>query len=120
MFFDFFIDNSVCAVKIIRKDKGYSPEMSTKLIELEANTMINLGSHPNFVNMIEANKSICLYRKADSNAPNSDSQNKQYVTGTEKVDYMVLEKCENGALSKMIRCTGPLEEEIGRFMFSQL
>lgn len=80
--------------------------------------MINLGEHPNLVNMIEANKTYCRYRKfTDETTQNGQ---KGYVTVREEMNYLVLEKWENGSLSKYVRATGPFEELVGRFLFTQL
>lgn len=87
-----FIEEKEYAVKIVRKDKGYTPEMSTKIIELEANTMINLGTHPNLVNMIDANKATCCYKKLDPECKKSASSRKDYVAVREEINYLVLEK----------------------------
>jgi len=114
-----FIDQTEWAIKIIRKDKGYTQELSTALIELEAATMINLGSHPWLVNLIEANKSYWYYKKSE-NPSKSTAEAKQLTTAREEIDYMAIEKCEHGSLSKYIKYTGGLEEELCRFMFTQL
>lgn len=87
-----YIEEKEYAVKIVRKDKGYTPEMSTKIIELEANTMINLGTHPNLVNMIDANKATCCYKKLDPECKKSASARKDYVAVREEINYLVLEK----------------------------
>lgn len=115
-----YIEEKEYAVKIVRKDKGYTPEMSTKIIELEANTMINLGTHPNLVNMIDANKATCCYKKLDPECKKSASARKDYVAVREEINYLVLEKWSNGSLSKYVKTTGPLEEDIARFLFTQL
>lgn len=36
------------------------------------------------------------------------------------VRYILLEKCENGALSKIVRSTGPFEEKMAKIIFSQI
>ena len=99
------IDRNEYAIKAIRKDKGYTREVATKLIELEVQTMLNVGSHPNIVNIVDSN-AFGVARLP--------------VSGLEEVKYIVLEKCANGSLSKYIRHTGPLEEQIARFLFLQL
>jgi len=59
-------------------------------VEIESNAMINLGEHPNLVNMIEANKTYCRYRKfTDETTQNGQ---KGYVTVREEMNYLVLEK----------------------------
>jgi serine/threonine protein kinase len=114
------IDEKEYAVKIIRKDKGYTPEMSTKIVELEANTMINLGIHPNLVKMVDANKAICCYRKANPECKNTAPSRKDFVAVREEINYLVLEKCSNGPLSKYFKTTGPFEELVSRFLLTQL
>ena len=116
----FHLDEKEYAVKIIRKDKGYTPEMSTKIVELEANTMINLGTHPNLVNMVDANKAVCCYKKVDPECKKSASSRIDYIAVREEINYLVLEKCSNGSLSKYVKTTGPLEELVSRFLFTQL
>lgn len=85
---------------------------------MEANTMINLGEHPNLVNLVDANKSYCCYRKQDTE--NSQNGEKNYVTVKDEINYLILEKWENGSLSKYVKATGPFDELVGRFLFSQL
>lgn len=72
-----FIDHKEYAIKAIRKDKGYSREVSTKLVELEVQTMLNLGSHPNLVNIFDSN---------------ANGVARLPVTGFEEVKYIALEK----------------------------
>lgn len=91
--------------------------MATKLVEMEAKTMIELGSHPCLVNLIDADKSTCLYKKVD---PECSSGTPRYIAGREDVNYMVMERCTNGALSRFVRNTGPFEEDVARFLFTQL
>jgi len=114
------LDQTEYAIKIIRKDKGYTPELATRLIELETETMVALGTHPCLVNLVAASKSVCLYKKLNPNYTSGSTCVPQYVAAREEVNYMILEKCINGALSKFVRCTGPFEEQISRFLFTQL
>lgn len=116
----FNLDQSEYAIKIIRKDKGYTPELATRLIELETETMVALGTHPWLVNLVAANKSVCIYKKLNPNFTGENAAIPQFVAAREEVNYMVLEKCTNGALSKYVRCTGPFEEQVARFLFTQL
>lgn len=84
---------------------------------MEASTMVSLGEHPNLVNFVDANKSYCVYKKMNSmNHPNKS----EYVTVVEEINYLVLEKCENGALSKYVKTTGLFDELTTRFLFTQL
>jgi serine/threonine protein kinase len=115
------LDNSEYAIKVIRKDKGYTPEVATKLVEMEVNTMLKLGSHPCLVNLVSANKAICCYKKVDSVLKDGvNGETKNYVAVREEVNYIILEKCMNGSLSKYVKNTGPMEELVTRFFFTQL
>lgn len=98
------IDGQEYALKIIRKDKGYSDSMSQKLVENEMAVMKSLGQHPNLVNSLDCN-------------PNGVAQ---LADGQHDIRYLVLEKCKNGSLSTIIRQTGHLEENIAKFLFLQL
>lgn len=97
-------DGNEYALKIIRKDKGYSESLAKKLVENEHLIMVQLGNHPNLVN--------CIGSNAEGIANLADGQH--------IIRYLVLEKCKNGALSTIIRHTGPLEEQIAKFLFLQL
>lgn len=66
--------------------------------------MSHLGEHPNIVNSLGYN--------TDGVA--------QLADGIHGIRYMVLEKCKNGSLSTIVRQTGPLEENIAKFLFLQL
>lgn len=92
------------ALKVIRKDKGYSDDLSRTLVENEHLLSAKLGHHPNLVNILGYN--------VDGRAELAD--------GTHSINYLVMEKCKNGALSTLIRQTGPLEENITKFLFLQL
>ena len=100
-----YIDKNEYAIKAIRKDKGYSREVSVKLVELEVQTMLSLGTHPNLINIIDSN---------------AHGVARLPVTGFEEVKYIVYEKCSNGSLSKYVKYTGWFEENIARFLFLQL
>ena len=76
-----------------------------KLVELEVQTMLSLGTHPNLVNIIDSN---------------AHGVARLPITGYEEVKYIVLEKCANGSLSKYVKYTGCFEENIARFLFLQL
>ena len=97
-------DENEYALKIIRKDKGYSDELSRKLVENEHLIATKLGQHPNLVNILGYN--------SDGTAILAD--------GIHSINYLLLEKCKNGALSTIIKKTGPLEEGIAKFLFLQL
>lgn len=97
-------NNQEVALKIIRKDKGYSDRISQKLIENEMTVMSKLGEHPNIVNALGCNTNGVAY----------------LADGNHSITYLVLEWWKNGSLSTIIRQTGPLEEDIARFLFLQL
>jgi serine/threonine protein kinase len=97
-------DGTECALKIIRKDKGYSEELSRRLVQNESLVMTDLGDHPNLVNSFGCN-------------PDGIAQ---LADGQHEIRYLVLEKCKNGSLSTIIRHTGPLEEFVAKFLFIQL
>mmetsp|Transcript_35528 Transcript_35528/g.41118 ORF Transcript_35528/g.41118 Transcript_35528/m.41118 type:complete len:245 (+) Transcript_35528:35-769(+) len=97
-------DGNEYALKIIRKDKGYSNETAMRLVTNEMKVMEKLGSHPNLVNGISCNPSGTA----------------MLADGFHEIRYLVLEKCKNGSLSTIIRQTGPLEEELAKFLFFQL
>lgn len=80
--------------------------------------MINLGPHPNLVNLVDANKTVVTVGKVDKES--SQNGNKCVQKVKEEVNYLVLEKCNNGSLSKYVKTTGPFEEMIARFLFTQL
>jgi serine/threonine protein kinase len=97
-------DGNDYALKIIRKDKGYSEELAKKLVQNEHLIMSKLGNHPNLVG--------CNGYNSDGIANLADGQH--------AIRYLVLEKCKNGALSTIIRHTGQLEEHVAKFLFLQL
>jgi len=96
--------NKDFALKIIRKDKGYSEDLSKNLVENEFGVMTRLGAHPNIVNWVGAN--------SEGTAALAD--------GVHSIRYLVLECCKHGSLSSVIRQTGPLEETVAKFLFLQL
>ena len=97
-------DETEYALKIIRKDKGYSDAISQQLVLNEFMVTKELGFHPNLVNIFRWN--------TNGTAVLAD--------GVHDIRYLVMEKCKNGSLSTIIRHTGPLEEEITKFLFYQL
>lgn len=97
-------DGQEYSLKIIRKDKGYSDELSKRLVTNETQVMQQLGSHPNLVNCLGCNPEGVAY----------------LADGVHTIRYLVLEKCKNGSLSNIIRHTGPVEENIAKFLFLQL
>jgi serine/threonine protein kinase len=97
-------DDSEVALKIIRKDKGYSDRLSQKLVQNEMLVMSKLGAHPNIVNSLGCNPNGIAF----------------LADGNHSIKYLILEWCKNGSLSNIIRQTGPLEEDIAKFLFLQL
>jgi serine/threonine protein kinase len=95
------------AVKILRKDRNYSYEKGTWMIQKEYSIMAKLEDHPNILN--------CFYFNPDGVIKKlAKSSNKEHIM------YNVLELAVNGALSNFIRITGSIEEDLVRFMFLQL
>lgn len=97
-------DGQEYAIKIVRKDKGYSEEIAKKIVENEHFLSLKLGQHPNLVNILGYN--------TDGRA--------QLADGVHSINYLLMERCKNGSLSNIIRKTGPLEENITKFLFLQL
>lgn len=97
-------DGNEYALKIIRKDKGYSDELSKRLVANEHITMSHIGEHPNIVNSLAYNTNGVAF----------------LADGQHDIRYLVLERCKNGALSTIIRHTGALEENVAKFLFLQL
>jgi serine/threonine protein kinase len=97
-------DGNDYALKIIRKDKGYSNSLSKRLVENEFEVMSKLGVHPNLVHSLGYNSEGVA----------------NLVDGQHAIRYLVLEKCKNGSLSTIVRQTGPIEEDVTKFLFVQL
>lgn len=95
------------AVKILRKDKKYTYERGSWMIQKEYSIMTKLQDHPNILNS--------FYYNPDGVMKKSPKSSKR-----ENIMYNVLELAENGALSNFIRVTGSIEEDLVRFMFLQL
>lgn len=93
------------AVKVIRKDKGYTYEHSSKMIIKEHNLLQTLKEHPNILKSYHVSLEGTLEKEG--------SYEKDIM-------YNVLEFAEHGSLAFFIRITGPLEEEIARFQFYQI
>lgn len=92
------------AIKILRKDKKYSYERGSRMIQKEHWIMSKLSKHPNILNSV--------YSNPDGIMKNSNKN--------ENVMYNIIELAENGPVSSFIRVTGSIEEELVRFMFLQL
>jgi len=92
------------AIKAIRKDKNYYNKLGAHMISKEHNTLNILEGHPNLIRSFGVNYSGKL----------------QCADNTEGWMYQVIELAKNGALSNIIRKTGPLEEELARFFMCQI
>ena len=97
-------DGNQYAMKIMRKDKDYTTEQAQKLVKHEYHTMTQLPSHPNIISWVGYN----------------DKGDAYLNDGVHQTQYLVFEKCQNGTLSKIIRQTGPLEEDICKLIFLQM
>jgi serine/threonine protein kinase len=98
-------ENHKYAIKILRKDKGYSYEHGASMIMKEHMLLQNLKEHPNILQSYQASCEGVIEKEGE----------------TEKeIMYNILEFAEHGSLSFFIRTTGHLEEEIARFQFNQM
>ena len=93
------------AIKILRKDKGYSYEHGANMIMKEHMLLQTFDFHPNILKSYQASLEGTLEKEG---------------TVEKDIMYNVLEFAEHGSLSFFIRTTGPLEEEITRFLFLQI
>ena len=66
--------------------------------------MTKLKKHPNILNSVYSNPDGIM----------------KHAGKSESIMYNIFELAENGPLSSYIRVTGPIEEELVRFMFLQL
>ena len=97
-------DKPDCWIKIIASGKKISPEKAAGIVFNEGMAMEQIGSHPNIVKLI-------------GTYPASSIE----VGGNEyNASYLLLEKWANGSLANVIKNTGPLEENIARFIFMQI
>lgn len=98
-------ENHKFAIKILRKDKGYSYDHGASMIMKEHMLLQNLREHPNILKSYHASCEGSIEKEGE----------------TEKeIMYNILEFAEHGSLSFFIRTTGHLEEEIARFQFNQM
>lgn len=93
-----------CAIKMLRKDKGYEAEKGARIMLKEHERLTSLQGHPNILQSYMTNSEGILY----ANDRNND------------VMYNVIELAENGSFSSLIRATGGLGEEIVKFQFLQI
>lgn len=98
-------ENHKFAIKILRKDKGYTYEHGANMVTKEHTLLQNLKEHPNILKSYHASWEGTIDKEGE----------------TEKeIMYNILEFAEHGSLSFFIRTTGHLEEEIVRFQFNQI
>lgn len=93
------------AIKILRKDKGYSYEHGANMIMKEHMLLQNLEEHPNILKSHHVSLEGTLEKEG---------------TTEKDIMYNILEFAEHGSLSFFVRTTGHMEEEITRFMFRQM
>lgn len=93
------------AIKILRKDKGYSYDHGASMIMKEHMLLQNFEHHPNILKSYHVSLEGVLEKEG---------------TTENDIMYNILEFAEHGSLSFFIRTTGPLEEEIARFKFIQI
>lgn len=84
------------AIKAIRKDKNFTTTAAKLMLAREHELLQKLFAHPNIINSLET----CVEGVLN------------YEGQSESILYNVLEYAENGPLSKFIRVSGTLEEEI--------
>ena len=92
------------ALKALRRDKKYTYERGLKLLKREHCITTRVENHPNILNSHFSNPDGVL----------------AFGTNQEQIMYNLIEYAENGALSSYIRITGPIEENLVRFMFIQM
>lgn len=92
------------AIKAIRKDKGYEANTESMMVLREYLVMEHIGEHPNVWKHFSCNPEGTL----------------QHGGELQTISYNVMEFCENGSLSTIIKRTGAIEENIARFIFLQM
>lgn len=95
----------IYAAKILRNQGEH---LTARFRELMQNEIQNLAriTHPNIVNIINANENGIYVRKNGK--------------GTYNCMYIVMELCPNGELFDILFKTGRLSEEVSRFYFKQI
>ena len=96
--------NSKVAIKILRKDKSFSQEKGTKILETEHLKMKLVEGHPNILNTYSSNTTGV----SDIESDFCDTM------------YNVIELAEKGSLSSIIKHTGGLSENLAKFYFVQI
>ena len=97
-------NENIYALKVIRKDKNFTKDSSKILLQRENELLQKLEWHPNIINSVGYKCEGLLTHEGKS----------------ESIHYNVLEYASNSTLSKFIRCTGGIEEELARPMALQL
>lgn len=92
------------AIKAIRKDKNYKRLTAENMLKREHEMLEKLVDHPNIISPLGWNFDGEVVTQS----------------GSEKVMYNVLEYAQNGAISRFIRYTGGLEEELARLFILQM
>lgn len=96
--------NETYAMKAIRKDRGYDSEVESMMVLREYLVMDHVGEHPNIIKHFACNSEGLL----------------QLEDQHQTISYNLMEFCENGSLSNVVKKTGAIEENLARFMFTQL
>lgn len=92
------------AIKAIRRDKNYTKSAASAMLKREYEMLQKLEAHPNIIKSLGGNFDGEVVLKNES----------------ENIMYNVLEYAQHGALSKFVRYTGGLEEEIARLYIYQI
>ncbi len=92
------------AIKAIRKDKKYTKSAASSMLKREFEMLQKLEAHPNIIKSLGGNFDGEVKLKNES----------------ENIMYNVLEYAHHGALSKFVRYTGGLEEEVSRLYILQI
>ena len=121
------LENNEYALKVIKNEKNFSKTKVDKMLCKEFCIAQMLGDHPNvlkcFASVTDAGVTNFLMPSKgteDSNSAGSTVNHTGEVNIVHNIKYNILEVADNGSLAKFIRHTGPLEEDIAKFMFFQL
>ena len=89
------------AIKVLRKDKEFAKVKGLDIMETEYLRMKTIEGHPNVLKCYFTNSTGVLRSGFEC----------------EDVIYNIIEFAENGSLSKIIRSTGGLGEDLAKFYF---
>ena len=92
------------AIKILRKDKKFTKAKEVEIVETEYVKMKLVEGHPNILKSYYS----------------TSVEKLGYRLEYEDVIYHAIEFADNGSLSKMIRSTGGLGEDLAKFYFWQI